>query len=83
MIERAPYGIIETDEKGIMVHANLEANEILGTTTDELIGFDLNSFVDRSSPSVISEVIKDNRTASLSRVQRFTKKNGNRIWVGI
>ncbi len=32
MIERAPYGIIESDDSGKIIRANLKANEILGTS---------------------------------------------------
>ena len=80
MIERAPYGIIESDEKGVIVRANLEANDILGTTSEELIGLNLNIFIDPASSSAPKDVLEQ-ENLSLAGVQRFVRKNGVPIWV--
>ena len=77
MIERAPYGIIESDQKGTVVRANLEANQILGTAGDELLGVNLDRFVEYSPSSSHS----NQGDHSLTGVQRFIRKDGRRIWV--
>ena len=76
MIERAPYGIIESDQKGTIVRANLEANQMLGTAGDELLGVNLDRFVEYRASSSI-----DQDDQSLTGVQRFIRKDGRRIWV--
>jgi PAS domain S-box-containing protein len=78
MIERAPFGIIESDENGFITRANLKANDILGTSSVELIGSNLKDFVVRST-----DIIPEQGTVAASRdgVARFSRKNGKPIWV--
>ena len=78
MIERAPYGIIESDENGFIIRANLKANEILGTSSVELIGSNLKDFVVHST-DIIPE--PSPTPAFHEGVARFSRKNGKPIWV--
>ncbi|HEY3420149.1 MAG TPA: PAS domain-containing protein [Methanomassiliicoccales archaeon] len=78
MIERAPYGIIESDENGFIIRANLKANEILGTSSIELIGSNLKDFVVHTT-DIIPE--QSSTPAFHDGVARFSRKNGKPIWV--
>jgi len=78
MIERAPYGIIESDDNGKIIRANLKANEILGTSSNELIGSNLKDFVVRST-DIVPE--PSPTPAYQDGVARFSRKNGKSIWV--
>jgi hypothetical protein len=72
MIERAPYGIIESDEKGTIVRANLEANGLLGRQTTSSLGrISTITLSIRRHPSLKTVRL------SMAGFQRFVRKDGS------
>ncbi len=58
IFENSPLGILSFDDKGIIVACNSRFADIIGTTTDRLVGLDMLALVDKKLVSCVEKALK-------------------------
>jgi PAS domain S-box-containing protein len=86
LVELAQEGIILTDKDSNVVFANRRLTEMLGRTTDEMLGRPVFQFLDESSIGLAKAKIEERKTGISDRYEvTFVKKNGTflRVSAGV
>ncbi len=86
IFDNAAIGIVELDNQNRFIMVNDRVCEILGYTTEELLNksiLEITASEDREHTKYLYETVSKGETNILNYEKRYSKKDGNLLWVHI
>ena len=80
IFESSPIGVMHFNEQGVILHTNIQAAEILGTTRERLVGFEALRYLDNRE---VSEALRTaiNGTTAYYEGEYVSVTGRKKIWV--